>query len=75
MIYNIKTKDGIIVELTSTSNVRGPDQVGGLHFGMTFLYYRLPGKEWEKCEDNRRMKVVEKIESLTLKELEDTEQL
>jgi hypothetical protein len=40
--------DGTTLDLTSSCAVTGPDQVGGLHFGMTYTYARLNGGPWKR---------------------------
>lgn len=39
--------DGTL-ELRVSSAVTGPDQVGGLHFGMSFTYARLNDGPWRR---------------------------
>lgn len=40
--------DGSSLEIAVSGNVNGPDQVGGLHHGTSYIYLRIPGREWRK---------------------------
>ncbi len=48
-MIRIDTKDGYSIVIASTSKVNGPNQVGGLQFGMSYVYFSTDeGKSWIK---------------------------
>lgn len=38
--------DGTTIELTRSGAVTGPDQIGGQHYGTSYLYYRVNCGPW-----------------------------
>lgn len=42
-----KLPDGHVVEVIMCGAVNGPDQVGGLHYGTSYPYYRVDSGAWK----------------------------
>lgn len=56
-----KYDDGIL-ELKYSGAVNGPDQVGGLHYGTSFLYARLGDAPWKRVTSRSLHKATELCE-------------
>lgn len=57
-----KYDDGIL-ELKGSCAVNGPSQVGGLHYGMSYLYARLAGGAWKLVTSRSLHKTTELCEA------------
>lgn len=63
------------VEIENTGKINGPSQApGGLSFGTTYMYYRLPSfkpGEWLKCGERSFIKIKGLIEHSLSSDLEE----